>query len=106
MAFFGCILCCRLVQASTTEHFFEIGGGLATLRTVCLVDDDSTPPCWKHSCPVYPALFGHSEQLARDERKFLLSGDDHRHRVFQCLRELARTLIDPLHDAAFVLELV
>ena len=56
--------------------------------------------------PLVAALLGHLEQLARDERELLQRGDDHRHGVLQRFGELPRALVDPLHHAALVLELV
>ena len=52
------------------------------------------------------ALLGHLEQLARDERELLQRRDDDRHGVLERLGELPRALVDLLHDAALVLELV
>ena len=52
------------------------------------------------------AFLGHLEQLARDEREFLHRGDDHRHGVLESLGELSRAVVDPLHDAALVFELI
>ena len=54
----------------------------------------------------FMAFLGHLEQLARYEREFLQRRNDNGHRVFKRLGELPRALVDPLHDAALVLELV
>ena len=86
-----------------------------SLRSVAV-----SPPCelWASSMitaqrrvgsvpvPLVAALLGHLEQLARDERELLQRGDDDGHRVLQRLGELPRALVDLLHHAALVLELV
>ena len=58
------------------QHFLEIGGRLAALRAVRLVDDDGAPPGGERARTGRPAFLGHLEQLARDEREFLQCGDD------------------------------
>ena len=95
-----------LAQPLAAQHLLEIGGGLAALRAVRLVDDHGAAPRRQRAAAACAALLGHLEQLPRDERKLLQRGDDHRHRVLQRLGQLPRALVDLLHHAALVLELV
>ena len=76
------------------------------LRTVRLVDDDGATPGGQCARASRPGLLGHLEQSACDEGELLEGCDDHRNRIVEGLRELPRTLVDPMHDPALVLELV
>ena len=73
---------------------------------MCLVDNHGAATGDKRSRSGRAAFLSHLEQLAGNEREFLQCGDDHRHRILERFGELARTLVDPLHDATLVFELV
>ena len=105
-AFLGCALPGFFPKLLPAQHFLEIGRSFAALGAVGLVDDDGAAPGGDRSRAGLPAFLGHLEQLARDERKFLQGGDDHRHRTLERFGELSRAFVDPLHDAALVFELV
>ena len=55
---------------------------------------------------MFAALVGELEEMPRDERELLQRRDDDRHGIFECLGELPRALVDLLHHAPLVLELV
>src|ERR1017187_5145953 len=63
-------------------------------------------PCWQRFVTSIATPFGHLQQLARDEWKLLKRGDDNWYRTLQRLGQLPGTLVDLLHHAALVLELV
>ena len=105
-AFLGRALAGFFPKLLAAQHFLEVGRRLAALRAVRLVDDDRATPGGGRPRAGRPAFLGHLEQLARDERKFLQGGDDHRHRILKRFCELTRALVDPLHDAAPVFKLV
>ena len=105
-AFLGGSLLGLLAQILAAEHLLEIGRRLAALRTVGLVDDHRAAPRRQRAGSGLAALLRQLEQLARDERELLQRGDDHRHGVLQRFGKLPRALVDFLHDAALVLELV
>ena len=105
-AFLGRTLSSRLAQAFAAEHFLEVGGRLAALRAVRLVDDDGAAPGGERARARRPAILGHLEQLARDERELLQRRDDDRHGVVERFRKLPRAFVDLLHHAAPVFELI
>ena len=105
-AFLGRAFCGFFPQPLAAEHFLEIGGGLAALGAVRLVDDDGATTGGERPGAVCPPFLGHPEQVPGDERELLQGGDDDRHRALERLGELARVLVDALHDTALVLELV
>ena len=105
-AFLGRALLRFFPQPLAAEHLLEVGRRLAALRAVGLVDDDGAAPGGERARAALAALLGQLQQLARDERELLQRRDDDRHGVLERLGELPRALVDPLHDAALVLELV
>jgi hypothetical protein len=105
-AFLGGLPLRLLAERLAAEHLFQVRRGLAALRAVRLVDDDRAAPGLKRPGAGLAALLGHLEQLAWDERELLQRRDDDRHGALERLGELARALVDLLHDPALVLELV
>ena len=105
-AFLGGTLRGFFPQPFAAQHSLEVGGGLAALRAVRLVHDDGAAAGGKRPGAVRPACLRHLKQPSGDERELLQGGDDDRHRARERLGELARGLVDALHHAALVLELV
>ena len=105
-AFLGRALCGFFPQPLAAQHFLEIGGGLAALRAVRLVDDDGASSGGKGSGAVRSTVLGHLEQLPGDEREFLQGSDDDRHRALERFGKLPRGPVNALYDPALVLELV
>ena len=92
-------------QLCSTQHAFEFGGRLTRLGAVCLVDDHRIL-ARRQMAAALTALLGQFHQLPGDEGEFLQGGDDDRHARFQRLGQLARILVDLLHYALTVVELV
>jgi hypothetical protein len=95
-----------LTQPLTAQHFFEVGGRLATLGAVRFVNDDGAASRRQCAGAAGATRLGHLEELPRHERELLQRGNDHRHGVLERLSQLPRAFVDLLHYAALVLELV
>ncbi|EXI72981.1 MAG: hypothetical protein AW07_02913 [Candidatus Accumulibacter sp. SK-11] len=93
-------------QSLATEHFLEVSCRLAALRAMGLVDDHRAAPRSERARATLTTLLGQLEQLPRDEGELLQRRNDHGYGIFECLGELPRALVDALHDATLVLELV
>jgi hypothetical protein len=93
-------------QLRAAQHTLELRRRLARLRAVRLIDDHRVPARGQMALAAFAALLAQLGQLPGHERKLLQRGDDDRHAGFQRLGELARILVDLLHHALAVVELV
>ncbi len=95
-----------LAQLGATQHALELSRRLARLRAVGFVDDHRVLARGKMALAAFPALLAQLGQLPGHERELLQRGDDDRHASFQRFGELARILVDLLHHALAVVELI
>ncbi|KFB74180.1 MAG: hypothetical protein AW09_000540 [Candidatus Accumulibacter phosphatis] len=105
-AFLFCHLLRLAAQIRAAEYALEFRRRLARLRAVRLVDDHRVLARGQMALAAFAALLAQPGQLPGHERKLLQRGDDDRHAGFQRLGELARILVDLLHHALAVVELV
>src|SRR5262249_8230026 len=105
-AFLDGALACFFAQVLSAEHLLQVRRGLAALRAVRLVDDYGAAPGRQRAGARLTAFFGELEKLLRHGLKLLPRCDDDRNGVFKRLGELPRSLIDLLHDATLMLELI
>ena len=93
-------------QLGAAQHALDLRRRLAGLRAVGLVDDHRVFARGQMALAAFSALLAQLGQLPGHERELLQRGDDDRHAGFQRLGELAGILVDLLHHALTVVELV